>query len=1294
MKFTDSQKLACDISRNIAVTAGAGSGKTSVLVRRYLWCLEQNDYQVRRVVAITFTEKAAGEMLQRIRQTIFDYIEHKQGDPQRWESVLEQLPLANISTIHGFCQRLLREFPIEAEVDPNFEVFDEAARHLLLNRLLDELIEERAASDDADMQLLARFWPPQRFHEILQDLLNFREKSHLWSEGILKSNFPAYLTALYELKTQLQERKLEQLQRNMEWQECIERIPGLIPPGDTSKLSSRCQTVLELNAEFRKENDLEQQRLILGMLRKNLSLIGVNKAWKEENRKEALGEIFATLKTLYARSVPEYELNDALEQSSFHAQQALARLFEDANARYAQEKRARRMLDFDDLQESALKLTQHSEVQPILARRFDYLMVDEFQDTNHLQWKIIKSFGQSGNTLNKDSFCVVGDEKQSIYKFRGAEVAVFSEVRKTLKETNTTHHSEQTPLSIPDLGDRPEQREEQKGGELIMAENFRSSKELIFFFNHLFSNIFEQENDPERPFDVVHQQMRSLRDATRAASAVEHTETLHGRTIRHPVEFLLASKENARDTDEGVGEAELIARRILDFMNETVPSDDENEVSSRWKFGDIAILLRTRTRLKEFEEALRRDEIPFVVTGGIGFYEQQEIYDLANLLRFLADQRQDIALAGVLRSPLFSFSDDQLFYVSAGILSDETQQRWNLWERLRHHAGTPDLIPEELDASKFNHAFQQLSRWKALTDRIPVTHLLRRILDESGLYGILRGCEQAEQSRNNIEKLLDIARKFESEGFQALTDFVRYFDELIAIEEREGEAQLSTEGMNVVQLMTIHAAKGLEFPIVFIPELERPFNYGETESISIDALPETYQHPDLPSVAAGFKGINPTNNYAIESSFLRDYLKELNREKTDAEMKRLLYVACTRAEDCLILSASLTKKKDGKYSISDASWLAWLDNIFALQKLLAQENSSIILSSSVSNDSIAPLEIPLCISSDSRSSLHVERHAGRSVSLSTQSVEGMRDNAERIHEKKERSPFPERNPGGIFSSPELLAQMERNLRPLKGPENELFHVSPSTLHLLYQCPRKYYYHEILGLKGRLLQQIVPPSEEQGSPPTYGAQRGTLIHKLFEKQMFEKGRQKGIQLNELLKAEGIPRTTEMRQRVQRAIDLAGQHYVSCGIQKLLADSPEQHRELPFQLKIGQALISGVIDVLYRDPVNNVWTVLDYKSNEVEESQIEVEIEKHGYDLQMQIYALAVSRLMQIEQIHSILFFTFPGSRYETAPLNPEKLQAVEKSLAKHLRNISQNRIEPADKRRECDECEFRRNGICS
>ncbi|GAK49206.1 putative helicase [Candidatus Moduliflexus flocculans] len=1290
MNFTNSQKLACDISRNIAVTAGAGSGKTSVLVRRYLWCLERNNHNVRRIVAITFTEKAAGEMLGRIREQVLQRAASDLGSAHLWEDVLEHLPLANISTIHGFCQKLLREFPIEAGVDPNFEVLDEAAQTILLKRLIDDLLRQEAEKNVRSLRLLAQQWQPAALRKIVQQLIGVRDKALLWAERITQTEFDAYLRQLYALCEQQQRRAVQRIAADSRWSDAITEIREIMPPGDTGKFTLRCRIIVDRDTEFRAEREFRKQRDILAMLKREMNLQGVSSAaWKAEDRDKRVKKCFETLKFIYDNAFSEMPIHDATELRSFQIQQALAALFLAALRRYDEEKAARRRLDFEDLQERALRLLRQPDVQQLLSSRYDYVMVDEFQDTNQLQWEIIRRLGLTKQGLAKDKFCIVGDEKQSIYMFRGAEVSVFAEVRNELKLVNAAHQLDAVDMAIPDLGDAPVVGEGDKTGELSMAENFRSDDAVITFCNFLFSRLFLPTFDPERPYDVPHQELVPRRE-----------KGIPLDIQAKPVELMLAFDDAGEDDEAESGEAaaesnepEMIARRIRELMIPATPHDDESASEkpktrpAQWK--DIAILLRTRTRLKAFEEALRRHGIPFLVTGGIGFFEQQEIYDLSNLLRVLSDQREEIALAGVLRSPLLSLSDDQLVYLAGGVkTSNDANTRWTLWEKLRFHAANRDLIPAELDPAMIVHAHDLLSAWQAVAERIPVTHLLRRVLDDTGLYGILAADSAAEQQITNIEKFIEIARKFEQQGFRTLSDFVAYLDELETAAEREGEAQIFAEGMNVVQVMTIHAAKGLEFPIVFVPELERPFNYSENEAVYLDALstPRAAQPPDI---AAGVSVAGLLDDGKPSPTFLREYLKRINRDKTDAEMKRLFYVACTRARDTLILSGSLKK------NVRPNSWLGWLTQHLPLADALEQHRNAIAING---------LTIPLLTA---KTSFHAPRGTeefGRSASDSPQSgdVQRSTQSVERVLNSPpgrgrgwvnaENPPQP--LPGGEIEIDDLFRLLQHNLRPATGAENERFRLSPSMLHLLFECPRRYYYREVLRLDDILA--TAPPDESSANDHAehdrFGAQRGTIIHALFEQRVFDDmltDAERARILEEAVSASPIPPDSEERQRLDTAIERAGTHYAASGVKDLLARSPQVWREHPFMLRLSQADVSGILDALFRDPADDVYTILDYKTNQVEAADVPAEIRRHGYERQMTMYALAVSRLLHVEQMRGILFFTHPNVRYDTFDFSPSALAAFETELAAALRQLTQEHVPCADDRAICQECAYRR-----
>ncbi len=1277
-QFTDSQKLACDISRNIAVTAGAGSGKTSVLAERYLWCLENANYQVSRIVAITFTEKAAGEMLGRIRERILDRISHKLGNVALWEAVLEKLPLANISTIHGFCQRLLREFPIEAGVDPDFQVYDEALRRIHLIRLLDTFIQERSDAQDSHLRVLSHLWnSPLTIRNIVLQLIDTRTHSLPWAEQICQDTLPAYLERIHTLVAHLQEHGIRRIASDQQWQDHIEAIRALIPPGDTSKLTSRCLNILEYDQEFREKTEPEQQLLTLRMLRKECRMVTASKAWKEDGRNERLKELFEYLKTFFDQTLPPYEVQEEVEKSGFEMQQALASLVLDAYSLYQQEKARLHKLDFDDLQELTLTLLENPDVHRILSHRYDYLMVDEFQDTNHIQWNIIQKLGETANGPRGNVFCVVGDEKQSIYMFRGAEVSVFGEVRKSLEQINAAHQLVTQPPKIPMLGDPLHHQPEQLSGELIMAENFRSMKPLIAFFNYLFSRLFLSAYDPERPYDVRHQNLipRIIGTRTSAIGARASCPRSNGGHLARapkadacaPVELLLAGQP--QDTGENaplLEEPELVALRICELLQQT---DEQN--NSRRSCKDIAILLRARTRLKDFEDALRHYDIPYIVAGGIGFFQQQEIYDVMNLLRVLVNQRQDIALAGVLRSPLFNFSDDQLFYAADGLPQEKTPHapKRTLWEKLRFLARSLEegtrLIPQELDPPQFLRAFTMLNDWKSRADRIPITHLMNDVLDESGLYGSLTANPRSVQAITNIEKLLEIARRFEREGFQALHDFVLYLEQMIEIEEREGEAQAHIEGMDAVQLMTIHAAKGLEFPVVFVPELDRPFNYGMGESVYIDVPKAEVQSP---MVAAGIKGLDPEQNFAAVDTVLREYLKRLSLEKTDAEMKRVFYVACTRAKEQLLLSGTLSDRTP------KSSWLQWLFDIFPLQESLEQGYMTI---SGESAEGEAPVELGIPI--------RTPCSGGQDARAPMQTCSGGQD---------ARAPMQTCSNGHASRVPMDWTLLRENLRPLRERGNERFNLSPSTLHLLLQCPRKYYYQHILHLQDPVFRHMFAAPDQTGEdlqPGTFAARRGTIVHQLFEEQLFDQGEtfeEQQETIDHFLETQGISRKDRQVMNLDEAIRNAYQHYVSTGLRELVASSPEIYREYPFQLRVGQAHISGVIDMLFLDPRDHTWTILDYKSNDIERPEVENDVRTHGYDIQMQIYGLAVSRLLPTERVKSLLFFTCPGVWYEQVDMTPEALRRLEQDITEGVMTLSENVVEMCRDTQQCEGCEYR------
>jgi len=544
----------------------------------------------------------------------------------------------------------------------------------------------------------------------------------------------------------------------------------------------------------------------------------------------------------------------------------VARVIRHAFTKYHQLKEQDLLLDFDDLLINCdALLAERPDITNALARTFRYFLVDEFQDTNPLQWKIIRRLSAArDDRLNPDKVFIVGDPKQSIYGFRDADVRIFyqacDDIRRSLDEK-----SEET--------------------QIIMNKNYRARQCLIDFTNFLFSRVMSGDTSAERSsFEVEYQPL---------VKGVPDKDASPGR-----VEFIFAVTDTTQqenlDMDKSEKEIELITRKIVQLINAS---------ESPYTFGDIAILLRWKTHLVDLETSLRQHNIPYVTVGGIGFYQRQEIWDIYNLLSFLLNQNDDIALVGVLRSPLFAFSDD-LLYKIARLGNKET----TFWNRLVSYSpDSPDsgeLNPEEDDRVRF--ALSSLKHWIRRAPQLDPVILLDEICERTGYLVSQGSLPFGKYLLANIAKMYDMAQRSRS-----IAEFGESLTLYIQQEVREAEAQPELTEENAVKLMTIHRAKGLEFPVVFLPFLEKKFSGYKRDSIRIDE-----------EIGVGYKIRNPSKQMTFDDSVLYRVINEREEERVLAEEKRLLYVACTRAEEHLILCASydlksLKSKKSSKNSLPE-----------------------------------------------------------------------------------------------------------------------------------------------------------------------------------------------------------------------------------------------------------------------------------------------------------------------------------------------------------------------------------------
>lgn len=884
--LTDQQQAAMRTGVSIGLSAGAGCGKTSVLTRRFLSHLSPGTeaFELSQLVAITFTERAAREMRNRIRKECRSRLQNCPDDEvDHWLGLTRQLDTARVSTIHSFCASLLRANAVEAGLDPKFALFDEVAGSAFLRARIDEALQQRLAARDADAGTLVYEYDLNGTREILERLIaeRYRLDFDHW-RGQTAERLVQHWQKHWE-QTAIPE-LMNDLQKSATAVSVIKLLQEHVPSHPV--MQERRRILLDVLPRLAESND---PRASLELLRENALVQGggAASAWPDPAAYNAVKDGLTELRNAIRKLLDNWDWNPVHARTAAEVGLAALRLVESIGTDYDRHKRAQAALDFDDLLLGARDLLRnHPAVRRRAAAGIGLLMVDEFQDTDPIQAEIVELL--CGDDLLHGKLFLVGDVKQSIYRFRRADPAVFRRLRERLPEA----------------------------GRLPLTTNFRSQPAILNFVNALFDGELGNDYEPLK------------------APAEPEKLTPKG----PPIEFLFSSPDQNAGANEGESEnadaapaakvketvvdrrrreAEWIARRLKTILTDGVPRISEADAATdkpvlrTARCRDVVILFRAMTAVREYEEALRRHGLKYYVVGGQAFYAQQEVFDLVNLCRCLDDPDDEVALVGVLRSPFFSLSDDAVFALAehVDLPNFAAPVRISLFARLRQPPPTW-LSDEQRERVAF--AGQVLSELRSQKDRLPLARLLTLAVDRTGYDAALLTEFLGERKLANLRKLIDLARQFDQSGLFTLADFVDQLQDAVGEETKESLAALHPESSDVIRLMSIHQSKGLEFPIVVIADMDRR---------SIDRAPSARFDLELgPLVGLRDKFDEPRDNLGMRLYQLRERAESL------AETQRLLYVATTRAADWLILSANLTQA--GKVS---HPWLKLLSQRFDLQ---------------------------------------------------------------------------------------------------------------------------------------------------------------------------------------------------------------------------------------------------------------------------------------------------------------------------------------------------------------------------
>jgi len=1243
VQFTPEQQHAIEHAGGLLLTANAGSGKTSVMAERYVRIAQgrvletatseagpgtepAEGVDVGRILAITFTEKAAAELKARVRAR-FEAL----GDSERARATEG----AWISTIHSFCARLLRAHALTAGIDPRFAVLDEReARRLAAEAFAAALEDLVAAHGTSALELIAAYRPAD-----LRD-------------------------AIVALHGELRSRGHERPQ-------LPPAHPRPLGPAHSALALARAQAAVELEeASNGKTVERARQQLVAcaALLERPLDPppnpeevdalalrgngVALNGAGCEAYRSAlaAFADACADVAAL-----PTHALLDALLQAF--------------SRRYADAKQAASALDFEDLELRANRLLrEHEPLRARYAERFRHVLVDEFQDTNPLQLELLEK-------LAGDDLFAVGDELQSIYGFRHADVRLFRARRARLAE---------------------------RGATATLATNFRSHPELLRAFNFAFAPRFDASFTPLRPGREESDADR--RGGPRSAGADDADR----------VELLLIDRSadwnNANLVPPGavppaplwrLAEARLLAARVEELIAAGRPP------------GEIVLLLRATGDLAVYERALVERGVPTYVIGGRGYWSQQQVRDLVAYLSVLANPRDGIALYTLLASPLIGLSSDGLVQLAAAARASERDPWWTLIDDAvppvhsgDERASRPTLL-DRLDPDD-RARVEWLRGWLPQERRDAPRHsledLLDRVLATTGYDEVLLRMEGGARRMANVRKLMRLAREHEAQHGRDLRGFADLVGSLVggadaSGDERESEAPVEGEALDAVRVMTIHRAKGLEFPVVCVGDLGRESPASGREPVRVG---------DDGRVGIRLKrlgGARPRDGFAYRA------LVEQAKRRDAEEEGRLFYVAVTRAREQLILSGAATCDPwpEAKPGAPPISWLApaFVPDIArrcapdAEPRTLA-EHDDVSAAVTVARPQLLAELPPASTAHADRAGVRRSVDAGdadrrggpRSVEADSADRRGGPRSAEAGNADRaggaEDARAPGEDPG--CARPEATGPARSSVGPEPVLPPPVATLSYTALAQDAQCGYRFYLERVLGL---------PPTDETryGSAQRAPAEldprvRGRIVHSLLEAVDFGRPQPPDASAVQAEAARAGARLTDAT--AEEIAQLIGNLLVTDLLTRV-ASLNDLRREQPFALALNTGAgatipLVGVFDLVGCERDRTL--VVDWKSDRLDPDADPRQLADRDYGLQRAAYALAALRdgAGEVEVLH--VFLERPDTP-ATATYRPQDLAQLTAELQARADAVL-NRdfpVAPDPKPRICDGCPGR-GSLCS
>ncbi len=864
ISFTTEQQNVIDArDKDILVSAAAGSGKTAVLVERIIQRLldENHPLDIDHMLVVTFTRAAAKEMKEKIRVALDERLKQ---DPKNSHLKRQAAYVfhSQITTIDSFCNYLVKNYFYTIGVEPDFRIISSNEYALMETEIIEGLFAEYyEKKEEGFLRLVDTYGTDRSDQPVCDMVLDLAKEAmtnpwpHEWLEGQTKLY---HLSSAKDLETSDMVQSLL-CDTRMALKDYVQELQVRKEEEETDNPEhSYLKTIREdisLVENFLECSSYDEFRAAFGDF-KFATLAPKSKTIdEEEHRKDfqkfrddykkkisALGDSF---------KLPLEEVCDTMARQRSYVETlvSLAKRFLENRHDYLEKKNA---WDFNDIEHFALEILKNKDTKeptPVAEELMNYyeeIMVDEYQDSNFLQEEILRTITRERRGDN--NYFMVGDIKQSIYRFRQARPEIFRKKYHLFSGDN----------------DKQEKFE--------LNKNFRSRRQVVDAVNDVFLQLMEPSVG-----GVAYDEKVSLKPGADYPSPEDlsyRTEILIGLKDK---EFL----QEFELEDKAELEANLILARIKKLMQEFLVTDKETKTLRPIKYSDIVILLRSTGNKDTYLQVLNNNGVPAFSEKASGFFDTTEVQTVISFLSVLDNPRQDIPLASVMHSKMFSFTDEDLLRIRTKYKKEPFHKAVFLYAK------------EHSEDEKLQRFISLLTELRSTVEDTPIHELLQKIYEKTDYVSYVYALPGGDNRRANLLKLIDLAIQFEQTSFKGLFRFCNYLDRLRKKSASEGEAELLSEEDDVVRIMTIHHSKGLEFPVVFLSEISKQFNTQDTKGKMILHSSKGLALEDIDSVQRTKK-----------DSLIKNYISKAIYRDTMGEEMRLLYVAMTRAKEKLILTGT------------------------------------------------------------------------------------------------------------------------------------------------------------------------------------------------------------------------------------------------------------------------------------------------------------------------------------------------------------------------------------------------------